>query len=134
MTEFRPRRVVWAGSVEGLAVVTPPPQIDLTNADRLRRALTAAAAQYRVVVVDMTASQLCDSSGIRALVVAHHRARASGGEIRLVLSTPAARRVFKLTGAGRVLPVFDSMPAAAAVKLSAPPRAAAPADPSHRWA
>ena len=51
---------------DGLAVVTPPPQIDLTNADRLRRSLTAAAAEYPVVVVGMTANELCDSSGIRA--------------------------------------------------------------------
>lgn len=51
----------------GLAVVTPPPQIDLTNADRLRRALTAAAAEYPVVVMDMTANELWDSAGIRGL-------------------------------------------------------------------
>lgn len=132
MTDLTLRRECWAGSVDGLAVVTPPPQIDLTNADRLRRSLTAAAAEYPVVVVDMTANELCDSSGIRALVVAHHRARASGGEIRLVMSTPDARRVFKMTGVDRMLAIFDSMPAAVTVKLSAPPRTAAPADASRR--
>lgn len=132
MTGLSPRRGVWAGSVDGLGVVTPPPQIDRTNADRLRRALTAAAAQFPVVVVDMTANELCDSSGIRALVVAHQRARASGGEIQLVMNGPDARRVFKMTGVDLVLAIFGSMPAAVTVKLSAPPRAAASADPSHR--
>jgi anti-sigma B factor antagonist len=115
MTDLTPGREFRSRSVDGLAVVTPPPQIDLTNADRLRRSLTAAAAEHPVVVVDMTANELCDSSGVRALVVAHQRARASGGEIRLVMSGPAARRLFKLTGVDRVLPIFDSMPAAVAV-------------------
>ena len=101
-------------SVEGVAVVTPPAEIDLANAGALREALAAAGRDHVVVVVDLAANEFCDSTGISALVMARKQARAAGGEVRLVLGSPAVRRVFKVTGVDQMFRIFDSLPDAVA--------------------
>jgi anti-sigma B factor antagonist len=104
------------GLVGGLPVVTPPAVIDIANADQLREALASAGAEHTTVVVDLTANIFCDSSGINALVRAHQRARAAGGEVRLVMGKLTPRRVFKVTGLDRVFRIFDSLPEAIEAK------------------
>jgi anti-anti-sigma factor len=50
--------------VKGMPVVAAPEEIDITNAEALRAALLEAAANgYDTLVVDMTRTQFCDSSG-----------------------------------------------------------------------
>jgi anti-sigma B factor antagonist len=103
----------------GLPVVTPPAEIDRANADQLREALASASVEHATVVVDMTANSFCDSSGLSALIMAHQRARAAGGELRLVMGGPTPHRVFKVTGLDRVFRIFDSLPEAIAAKSAA---------------
>jgi anti-sigma B factor antagonist len=55
----------------------------------------------------------CDSSGLRVLIMALKRARAAGGELRLVLSQPHLRRVFKVTGLDRVIKISGTLADAA---------------------
>ena len=97
------------GSVGGLAVVTPPAEVDLANAGQLGEALESAGPEDATIVVDMTANRFCDSSGISVLVRAHKRAQAGGGEIRLVMGGATLHRVFKVTDLDRVFRVFDSL-------------------------
>jgi anti-sigma B factor antagonist len=87
-------------------VVTAPAEIDTTTAGRLRAILFEWHARgHATVVVDMTGTQFCDSAGMRELVRAHKRARAEGGELRLVLPADGAvRRVFTFTGLDRLIP------------------------------
>ena len=95
--------------VEGVAVVTAPEEIDIANAAGLRAALLEAARPGpAMVVVDMSRTRFCDSAGLNALVTADRQARASGGEVRLVVGAGVAR-VVALTGVDRVVPVFDSL-------------------------
>jgi anti-sigma B factor antagonist len=55
----------------GVPVVATPEEIDITNAEALRSALlTAAANGHSVVVVDMTRTRFCDSSGLHTLLAA----------------------------------------------------------------
>ena len=80
--------------ISGLPVVITPEEIDITKADGLQVALLRAAAQGRkTCVVDMTRTRFCDSAGLHALLGAHRRARAEGGEVRFVVTGPAVRRV-----------------------------------------
>ena len=73
--------------VSGVPVVTAPEEIDITNAPRLRSALLEAAEHgHGTLVLDMTRTQFCDSSGLHTLLAAHKRAHAAGGELLLVLS------------------------------------------------
>ena len=99
--------------VKGMPVVAAPEEIDITNAEALRAALlTAAANGYDTLVVDMTRTQFCDSSGLHTLIAAHRRAEAEGREVLLVIPSPAVLRVFVLTGMDKVIPNVTSLPEA----------------------
>ena len=96
--------------VGGVPVVAAPEEIDITNAEELRSALlTAAANGNRTLVVDMTRTRFCDSSGLHALIAAHKRAGAAGCEVLLVIPSVAVLRVFALTGMDMVIPNFTSL-------------------------
>ena len=94
--------------VRGVPVVTAPEEVDITNADGLRAAL-ADAGGHPAFVVDMTRTRFCDSAGIHALVEAHKRAQAAGGQVVLAMSGTAVPRIFSLTGVDQVIPSFDSL-------------------------
>jgi anti-sigma B factor antagonist len=104
--------------IGGVPVVTAPAEIDVTTVEQFRKVLLDAACRgHATVVVDMTGTRFCDSSGMNMLVRAHQRALAEGGEVRLVLtadSTPA--RVLALTGLNRFIPGFGSLGQALAAR------------------
>jgi anti-sigma B factor antagonist len=101
--------------VTGMPVVAAPEEIDITNAGVLREALLDAAANgHDTLVVDMTRTQFCDSSGLHTLIAVHKRAEAEGRQVLLVIPSPAVLRVFVLTGMDRVIPNFTSLPEALA--------------------
>src|SRR5262249_45349713 len=99
-------------------VVTLPDEIDMASADRIRGDLQAAVtAGATTVVADMTATTFCDTSGIRALVLAHKHAAASGAELRLVVPSAAVLRIIGVLGLDSVLAIYPSLPDA----LTEPP-------------
>jgi anti-sigma B factor antagonist len=109
--------------VSSVPVVAAPEEIDITNVARLRAALLDAAARDSgTLVVDMARTEFCDSAGLNALVRAHQRAQAQGGEVRLVISGAHVRRIFAITGIDRMIPSFASLDEA----LAHAPAAAAP--------
>jgi anti-sigma B factor antagonist len=96
--------------VNGVPVVAAPEEIDITNADELRAALLESAARGPgSFVVDLTRTQFCDTSGLHALVGAHKRARAEGGDLLLVTAGAAVLRIFAITGLDQVFPSFTSL-------------------------
>jgi len=93
----------------GVPVMAAPEEIDITNAGALRSALlTAAASGPAALVVDMTRTRFCDSSGLHVLIAAHRRAGAEGREVLLVIPSTVLR-VFALTGMDTVIPNFTSL-------------------------
>ncbi len=96
--------------VAGTPVVTAPEEIDVVCADELRAALLKAAAEGSgALVVDMTRTRFCDSSGLHTLIAAHRRAQAEGREVLLVIPNLPVLRVFALTGMDRVIPNFTTL-------------------------
>jgi anti-sigma B factor antagonist len=96
--------------INGVPVVKAPEEIDITNAADLRSALLAAAADGPgTLVADMTRTRFCDSSGLHALLAAHKRAQAEGGELLLVIPSAAVLRIFAITGIDRMIPTFTSL-------------------------
>ena len=96
--------------VAGVPVVAAPGEIDAANVAGLRAALLDAAAHgKRTLVVDMSRTQFCDSSGLNVLVRAHQRAQTDGGEVLLVISAAAVLRILALTGIDRLIPRFTSL-------------------------
>jgi anti-sigma B factor antagonist len=55
------------------------------------------------VVVDLSATEFIDSSGLGALVGGLKSTRVAGGDLRIAGVTDPVRRVFKLTNLDRVL-------------------------------
>jgi anti-sigma B factor antagonist len=96
--------------VGSVPVVTAPDEIDVTNAEELRAALFRASGDGSgPLVVDLTGTTFCDSAAIHALVDAHRRARAEGGQVLLAMSGTAVPRIFEITGVDRVIPRFPDV-------------------------
>lgn len=94
----------------GVPVVVTPQEIDITNAAAMRTVLLEASARgHGTLVVDMSSTQFCDSTGLHVLVRAHKRARAEGGELLLVLPSTTALRAFAITGIDRMIPCFSRL-------------------------
>jgi anti-sigma B factor antagonist len=108
--------------ISGMPVVTAPADIDVTAADQLREVLLhAVSIGHTTVVVDMTRTQFCNSSGLGVLVRAHKRALEEGGELRLVIPVGGAVfRIFTLTSLYRFIPRFGSRQEALLQRPAAP--------------
>jgi anti-sigma B factor antagonist len=109
VTDAAPGQGFHISVVDGLSVVTPPAEITIQNAGELREALGAASDDHAIIVVDMTANEFCDSSGISELVMAQKRAREAAGEVRLVMNDSVVRRIFKVTGVDGIFRIFESL-------------------------
>ncbi len=97
-------------TMSGIPVVRVPAEIDITNAGLLRQALQSAAANgHATIVVDMSETAFCDTAGLQVLVLAHRRAIAEGGEVRLVVRAAPLLRLFSLTGIDCVIASFGTV-------------------------
>jgi anti-sigma B factor antagonist len=95
--------------VRGVPVVAAPEEIDIATAAPLRAALLEAAQGRAAIVVDMTQTRFCDTAGLHVLVLAHKRALAQGGQLRLVISDANVLRIFAISGIDQVIPQFTSL-------------------------
>lgn len=82
-------------------------EIDIATVGAFRAALWAAPARP-VLRLDLSGVRLLSAAGVRALVAAHLRVRARGGELVLVDPDPVVARVLRATGLHRVLPIRES--------------------------
>jgi anti-sigma B factor antagonist len=91
-------------------VVVCAAEIDVTNVAELRAALRTARRVNPVVVADMSRTVFCDASAARALLAAHKRATASGGELRVAAASPELTRILGVLGVDQLFRVFPSVP------------------------
>ncbi|MFH8408804.1 STAS domain-containing protein [Streptomyces sp. NPDC018019] len=120
----RPTRVVVREGhrAEDALVVTVTGPLDIDTVAPLEEALrTAGAARpdgagtgdgaARPVVVDLAAVDFADSTTVNVLLQQH---AALGTRLRLAAPSPGLRRLFELTGLDAVLPLYATVPEAAA--------------------
>ncbi|MFD3688350.1 STAS domain-containing protein [Nocardiopsis sp. NPDC058631] len=104
-------------SQEDVAVVTVGGEIDLYTAPQLRSELVGALEDgARRLVIDMSRTDFCDSTGISVLLSAMKRSRDKGGDLELVAPKPAVMKVLKVTGLDEVFVIhagLDALPVAA---------------------
>ena len=111
------------------AIVTLPQEIDVSNSQQIGQDLASAIDQgAAMLIVDMTVTTFCDTSGARELVAARKRAHAGGAEIRLVVKAHAVLRAFEIIGLGDLFDVFADL----ATALSGLPPAEAGPDATAR--
>src|SRR5690625_2719621 len=82
-------------------IVAMPVEIDIHNRDELVESMFGLLTSGSgVLVVDMTGTDFCDSSGVHALLRTHRRAQARGWEICVVAPHHNVRRVLEICGIG----------------------------------
>jgi anti-anti-sigma factor len=98
-------------------IVTLPSEVDVKNAlDIGCQILAAFGPRVTVVIADMSATEFCDASGIRHLLIANDAATACGGELRVVVRSPVVQRVMQTVGVDQVLRIYSSLDEALAGK------------------
>jgi anti-sigma B factor antagonist len=78
---------------------------------RLRELLDEGAAR---LVLDLGGLAFISSSGLGAIISAHHAARDKGGGVRIAAVTPNLERMLRLTHIDQVIPLHPSVEAAIA--------------------
>ncbi|WP_433796495.1 STAS domain-containing protein [Actinoplanes sp. CA-252034] len=71
---------------------------DLSSRDELTAALLEAVRSGGAVVVDLVGVRFLDSSGLHALVTAHHAALERSGTLHVVNATGSVATVLEITG------------------------------------
>jgi anti-sigma B factor antagonist len=96
--------------VNGVPVVRAATEVDATNAPDLRSAILAAISTgTERLIVDMSGTEFCDSTGLNVLVRAHKRLEEAGGELLLVAAEPTLLRIFKVTGMDTMFHLFATL-------------------------
>ena len=89
---------------DGRATIAARGSIDLHSSDELRSRLTELVdAGEREVVVDLTAVDFCDSSGLNVLVRAYKHARAQNATLTVTGAYGRVENVLRTTGLDRFL-------------------------------
>ena len=86
-------------------------EIDLYTAPRLQSELSSVlpAAGPGMILVDMSAVDFCDSTGMNVLLAAHRLAAERGNELVLAAPRPALRKILEVTGLQSVFTVHDDL-------------------------
>jgi anti-sigma B factor antagonist len=83
----------------GRVLVCPVGELDLATSSGLESTIVDLLERgNQRVVVDLRGLTFLDSTGIRALITAHHRARDLGAHMPLILGGATTRRVLEITG------------------------------------
>ncbi|MFI6345864.1 STAS domain-containing protein [Streptomyces sp. NPDC050560] len=90
------------------AVVALTGALDMQTAGDLYRQASGLLADHPLLIMDLSRTTFCDSSGYNALLRLRRRALEAGGQLVLAAPPPAVSRLLALTGAEQVLAVHSS--------------------------
>ena len=92
-------------------VVTVPAEVDITNTDEVRQALLSVVSQdVPVLIIDMSRTTFCDSTGVQAIIATYRQTAATGTELRLVATTML--RILTFIGVDQLVPIYPDLNAA----------------------
>ena len=95
---------------EQAVVITAAGELDMTSTDDFAAALQrAGAAQLQLTVVDLSALEFIDSSGLAALIKAEHEAQDAGRRFVVVRGPRQVQQLLELTGLAERLELVDSL-------------------------
>lgn len=104
------RPVIDLSTVGGIRVVTVSGEIDHTVRDRLGQALLPPDGSTRPrTVIDLSGVTFMDSSGINALINAHHAIEESDGWLRLAGPRESVVRIMQLVGIDALIPCYPTL-------------------------
>ncbi|UUU38912.1 STAS domain-containing protein [Streptomyces sp. NBC_00162] len=100
------RFTVAVQTVDGAVVLELAGELDHDTAQPLREALDEAVAQGGRLLVDLTKLGFCDSTGLNVLLHSRLTAQEAGGSVELTGLRGSVARMFHITGADGVFPVY----------------------------
>ena len=90
---------------QGYVIVAAAGEIDISTVTGLRECLFELAASGRPLVVNLDQVTLIDSAGLAAPVGTAKRAAEHGGSLYAASARPKIRKLFRLTGLDRRIPL-----------------------------
>jgi anti-sigma B factor antagonist len=93
----------------GYVLVTVAGEVDIATVARLRERLLALAAGGLPLVADLDQVSFIDATGLGALAGAARRAAAHGASLHVVCARPQTRRLFRVTGLDRQIPLVRDL-------------------------
>jgi anti-sigma B factor antagonist len=96
---------------DGATVVSVAGELDLSTHEALGDRLVGVAEQGDPVIVDLSACEFIDSSGIRALLLGIRAAGAEEDSARFAIAAPNQQvlRILEMTGLDTTVPVHASV-------------------------
>ena len=96
-----------------VTVIQPKGRLNMAAASTLRKALQdIVEGGSSRIVVDLSATDFIDSSGLGALISGLKIARQEGGDLRIAATPQQVGTVLELTNLNRVLPTYESVDSA----------------------
>ena len=93
----------------GYVVVTVAGEVDIATVAALRERLSALAAGGLPLVADLDQVSFIDATGLGALAAAARLAAARGVSLYVVCAQPQTRRLFRITGLDRQIPLVRDL-------------------------
>lgn len=106
-------------STESYTLCRPVGELDAYTVGDFREALSEVATASHLLI-DLSNVPFMDSAGLGALIGGIRRTRESGGEVAVACGRPTLTRLLHTTGFDRLVPVEETVEAAAAVLTGAP--------------
>lgn len=96
----------------GYAIAALTGDLGIASAPALREQLRSLLRAASQLIIDLSAVEHVDASGLAVLVGSGHRARLLGGSLRLAAPSPEVARVLSATGINQHLDIFPTVRAA----------------------
>jgi anti-sigma B factor antagonist len=96
----------------GYAIAALTGDLGIASAPALREQLRSLLRAASQLIIDLSAVEHADASGLAVLVGSGHRARLLGGSLRLAAPSPEVARVLSATGIHQHLDIFPTVRAA----------------------
>lgn len=85
-------------------------KLDVTVSPELKgEFILLCRPSLKSLIIDLTAVEFCDSSGLSALLIADRQMRQHSGEIKLVGVHKKVLSLLKISQLDKVFPIFDSV-------------------------
>ena len=105
-------------STDAYTLCRPVGELDAYTVNEFREALGGVTHAQRLLI-DLSSVPFMDSAGLGALIGGIRRAREAGGDVAVACSRPTLTRLLHTTGFDRIVPVTETVEAAASALATA---------------
>jgi anti-sigma B factor antagonist len=91
-----------------VVLAAPGPSLDASNSKKFKSDVAPVVQSAMQVVVDMSAVQFVDSSGLGALLSCLRQLNAKGGDLKVFGLSKAVRALFELVRMHKVVEIYNT--------------------------